>query len=124
MAWKLYVNAFSVPVICSPIPNQAVELAVKQYPHLSGLNLADNNSPSNDVDIDILIGADFYWNFVSNESRRVEQPGPVALLTRLGCVLSGPIDNYCEEVEVQPTLLQLMFYGLMLLQFKMYKTPT
>ena len=49
--------------------------------------------------IDILIGADFYWDFVSNESRRVEQPGPVALLTRLGWVLSGPIDNYCEEVR-------------------------
>ncbi len=96
---ELYVNAFSVPVICSPISNQAVELAVKQYPHLSGLNLADNSSPSNDVDIDILIGADFYWNFVSNESRRGEQPGPVALLTRLGWVLSGPIDNYCEEVR-------------------------
>ncbi len=96
---ELYVNAFSVPVICSPISNQAVELAVKQYPHLRGLNLADNSSPSNDVDIDILIGADFYWNFVSNESRRGEQPGPVALLTRLGWVLSGPIDNYCEEVR-------------------------
>ena len=96
---ELYVNAFSVPVICSPISNQAVELAMKQYPHLRGLNLADNSSPSNDVDIDILIGADFYWNFVSNESRRGEQPGPVALLTRLGWVLSGPIDNYCEEVR-------------------------
>ena len=96
---ELYVNAFSVPVICSPISNQAVELAVKQYPHLRGLNLADNSSPSNEVDIDILIGADFYWNFVSNESRRGEQPGPVALLTRLGWVLSGPIDNYCEEVR-------------------------
>ncbi len=59
---ELYVNAFSVPVICSPISNQAVELAVKQYPHLRGLNLADNSSPSNDVDVDILIGADFYWN--------------------------------------------------------------
>ena len=96
---ELYVNAFSVPVICSPISNQAVELAVKQYPHLSGSNLADNSSPSNDVNIDILIGADFYWNFVSNESRRGEQPGPVALLTRLGWVLSGPIDNYCEEIR-------------------------
>ena len=79
---ELYVNAFSVPIICSPISNQAVDLAVNTYPHLSGLNLADDSSSSNDVDIYILIGADFYWNFVSNESRRGEQPGPVALLTR------------------------------------------
>ena len=96
---ELYVNAFSVPIICSPISDQAVDLAVNTYPHLSGLSLADNSSSSNDVDIDILIGADFYWNFVSNESRRGEQPGPVALLTRLGWVLSGPIENYCEDAR-------------------------
>ena len=71
---ELYVSAFSVPIICSPISNQAVELATKNYPHLSGLDLADDSSSSNDVDIDILIGADFYWNFVSNESRRGEEP--------------------------------------------------
>ena len=94
---ELYVNAFSVPVICSPISNQAAEVAVEKYPHLSGLDLADNSSPSSDVDIDILIGADFYWNFVSNESRRGEGCGPVALSTRLGWVLSGPIDNLSEE---------------------------
>ena len=94
---ELYVNAFSVPVICSPISNQAVEVAVEKYPYLNGLDLADNSSPSSDVNIDILIGADFYWNFVSNESRRGEGRGPVALSTRLGWVLSGPIDNLSEE---------------------------
>jgi hypothetical protein len=94
---ELYVNAFSVPVICIPISNQAVEVAVEKYPHLNGLDLADNSSPSSDVDIDILIGAAFYWNFVSNESRRGEGRGPVALSTRLGWVLSGPIDNLSEE---------------------------
>ena len=94
---ELYVNAFSVPVICSPISNQAVEVALEKYPHLNGSDLADNSSPSSDVDIDILIGADFYWNFVSNESRRSEGRGPVAPSTRLGWVLSGPIDNLSEE---------------------------
>jgi hypothetical protein len=94
---EMYVNTFSVTVICSPISNQVVEVAVEKYPHLNGSDLADNNSPSSDVDINILIGADFYWNFVSNESRRSEGRGPVALSTRLGWVLSGPIDNLSEE---------------------------
>ena len=96
---ELYVNAFSVPIICSPISNQAVELATKNHPHLSGLDLADDSSSSNDVDIDILIGADFYWNFVSNESRRGEGPGPVTLLTRLEWVLSGPIESHVKETN-------------------------
>ena len=97
---ELYVNAFSVPyIICSPISNQAVELATKNYPHLSGLDLADDSSSLKDVDIDILIGADFYWNFVSNESRRGEGPGPVALLTQLGWVLSGPIESHVKETS-------------------------
>ena len=53
---ELYVNAFSVPIICSPILNQAVKLATKNYPHLHRLVLANDGSSSNDVDIDILIG--------------------------------------------------------------------
>ena len=60
---ELYVNAFSVPIICSPISKQAVDLAVNTYPHLSSLTLTDNSRSSNDVDIDILIGADFLLEF-------------------------------------------------------------
>ena len=40
---------------------------------------------------------------MSNESRR-EQPGPVALLTWLGWVLSGPIENYCEDASSKTNL--------------------
>ena len=96
---EVYVNAFSVPFICSPISNHAVEVAVEKYAHLSGLDLADSSGPSDEAEIDILIGADFYWNFISNESRRGDESGPVALLTRLGWVLSGPIDVKCEEAS-------------------------
>ena len=63
---ELYVNVFSVPIIYGSISNQAVQLATKNYPHRSGLVLPDNSSSSNDVDIDILIGEYFYWNFVFN----------------------------------------------------------
>ena len=51
-------------MICSPISNQVVDVAVEKYPHLQGLTLADEVDSSHDAEIDILIGADYYWNFV------------------------------------------------------------
>lgn len=69
----LYVNAYSVPTICNPLSNQAV--------HLQDLKLADNLDARSEVEIDVLIGADYYWNFFTGEKGR--SPGPVALNTKL-----------------------------------------
>ena len=56
-------------------------------------------NPSNGDDIDILIGLDYYWTFVTDEVRRGEN-GPVAINSRLGCLVSGPIyDNNLESEE-------------------------
>ncbi len=56
------MDAYSVPTICSPISNQSIKVALEEYPHLHGLNLADTPSMSvgTDVEVDILIGADYY----------------------------------------------------------------
>ena len=50
-----------VPSICEPIAGQPVTLARDTYPHLFGLNLADDSSASESLDISVLIGADHYW---------------------------------------------------------------
>ena len=39
-----------------------------------------------------MIGADYYWSIVQNHVVRAESHGPVAVCTRLGYVLSGPIN--------------------------------
>ena len=54
------INAL-VSEICHPIENQAIEVAVKNYPHLRDLNLADSNPGNLSMDIDILIGCQDYW---------------------------------------------------------------
>ena len=41
--------------------------------------------------IDILIGSDFYWHFMTGEIRFRMYGGPVAINTHLGWVLSGPV---------------------------------
>ena len=39
----------------------------------------------------ILIGSNFYWNIVTGEIVKADE-GPVAVNSRLGWLLSGPID--------------------------------
>ena len=87
---SFYLNAFSVPFICSTLRKQNVELAKKQYPIINKFKFSDVKC--ND-EIDILIGADFYWSFVSNDMIRCGDTGLVATDTKLGCVLSGPIES-------------------------------
>ena len=97
----IIMEAYSVPTICSPISNQSIKAALEEYPHLCGLNLADSSTLSgdNDVEVDVLIGADYYWKFVTGTIKRGDKPVSVAVLTRLGWVLSGPV---IEEHQRSP----------------------
>ena len=116
----IMMEAYYVPTICSPISNQSIKIALEEYPHLCGLNLADSSTLSgdNDVEVDILIGADCYWKFVTGTIKRGNKPGPVAVLTRLGWVLSGPVIQECQRRPVCTTNLNPhMFFALMLNQF-------
>ena len=92
----LYVNAYAVPIICSPLQNQAVNLSASTYQHLRGLLLADSISADeneNNVEVDVLVfGADYYWHFLTGAIKRGES-GPTALQTKVGWVLSGPVQG-------------------------------
>ena len=68
-----------------------VQMAVEADDGMQCLRLADNSHGDEELNIDILIGADFYWHFVSGSVVRGPGSGPIALLTRLGYVLSGPV---------------------------------
>ena len=58
-----------------------------------GLELVDNSSSMRDS-IDVLVGSDFYWNFVGSEVRQGQAGcGPVAINSKLGWLLSGPLGS-------------------------------
>ena len=74
--------------------NQSIDLHQHQYSHLQSLKLADDITHSSDLHVDLLIGADHYWSLVTGEVVRSDSGlGPVALNTRLGYVLSGPVQS-------------------------------
>ena len=66
MEKDLVIEVIVVPQICSPITNQMVTQVSQNYPHLKNLKLADSFDEQL-MNIDILIGTDFYHTFFNNE---------------------------------------------------------
>ena len=83
--------AHVVPVICSPLNYQTVQFAKRNHGHLKDIALSECN-PEENLVVDILVGADQYWNIANGEVKRGES-GPVAMNTRFGWTLSGPVEN-------------------------------
>ena len=73
-----------------PPLNEVNEVAQQLYEHLSDLDFADNVSVHCDPQVDMSIGNDLYWSFFTGNVKRGES-GPVAMESKLGWVLSGPI---------------------------------
>ena len=68
---NIYVNAYVTPVVCATLRNQAIKFAASSYAHLASLPLADFPvKGEEDLSIDILIGSNYYWLFLSAMSIR------------------------------------------------------
>ena len=88
---NIYVKAL-VSDMCQPVEQQIINVAKESFVHLKGLPLADSNPANEPLEIDILIGADHYWDFIQNRVVR-GKTGPVALASQLGYILSGEIGD-------------------------------
>ena len=80
------ISVLSFPVICSSLQSK---VDVSKFPQLDSLQLADDFDNGSCDSIDILIGSDYYWNFVHRETIRCES-GPIVISSKLGWILSGP----------------------------------
>ena len=69
-----------------------MKLLHTKYRHLSNLNFVGSNSENKVLDIDILIGEDYYPE-VTCDKVATGLSGPVAILTNLEVVLSGRVEN-------------------------------
>ena len=81
------IYALSSPMICSP-PSTAIDIG--GYPHLQELQLSEFLQDEPVDHIDILIGSDHYWDVVTGDISR-ENDGPVAIDSKFGWLLSGPL---------------------------------
>ena len=63
----------------------------KLYPTLKKLDLSDISK--GDGEIDLLIGADYYWTVVERGIQKCGPNGLTAINSKLGWVLNGPYEN-------------------------------
>ena len=100
---NVYVKALGVNSICDTISGQFVNLAKLQHPFLNQLKLADRGNFEGDIDL--LIGADLYWSLVSGTVKKDDFSGLVAISSKLGWLVSGPIacDNRNGDITTNMT---------------------
>ena len=89
---NIYFEASSVSFFCSSIQRQSTEpWNISKYNYLKNLDFADKyTSDNSEKSIDILIGMDYYFNFVTGKIKRGPPGCPVAIESNLGWILSGP----------------------------------
>ena len=95
------LTAYALTVICAPLKNQAIEVGYQSYPYLKGLKFDNDPGYTPDLEMDILVESDSCWNLVTGAVKRGGE-GPLALNTRLGWVLPGPVDQ-SSDVRVSTT---------------------
>ena len=96
------LQAYVVPEI-SHISNEHVEVVKNDFPHLHDLWFSDVCQSKEGLEIDLLKGADYSWEFQSGRTVRGKSEEPVTIETELGWVLSGPLKGRYEfsEASVQ-----------------------
>lgn len=85
---KVSVEAHVLSRITGRVPSQPIN--PDRWKHLSDLQLADPqfNVPGS---VDVLLGADIYGHLLFGGLRKAGRDTPVAQLTSLGWIISGPI---------------------------------
>ena len=88
-----FVEAICSPVICADLTNQNCKIVSKRYSHLRVLNLADKSTDGSKT-IEILVGLDYYFEFITGEVIKGKFGEPVALKSIFGYILSGQYKNH------------------------------
>ena len=84
-----------VPHICDPVQTQPITPCNDVYQHLSGLEFADSGDGATELQINALIGSDYYWKLVTDRVAK-GLSGPTAAEMKLAC-LSDPVEGEIQE---------------------------
>ena len=87
---NILIKALCLPMLCLPISSPSMTFLKGQFEKFHRIEFVDEDSERK---IDLLIGSDLYWNFVTgNTVKSGESRGLVAVETKFGWILSGCVD--------------------------------
>ena len=92
------ITALELPTFCPPIAAKAT-YTLEDYPELSGLDLADGyqKSSTQHLDIDIVVGNDYYGHLMIGEMIKCQKNGVIAMNSKFGWILSGPLSHNSDN---------------------------
>ncbi|XP_057374753.1 uncharacterized protein LOC130695607 [Daphnia carinata] len=93
------LRAIVIDYLVDPLDNKYRQ-NLKRLPHLRDLDLAHPYTGEDLFPVDLLIGADFYWGFIGGD-KPVRGEGPTAINSKVGCLVSGPIESLRMQKPVQ-----------------------
>ena len=86
---NVYIEALVVPFICSRLNVPPLKAVQHHYEYLRNIEMSE--SPTNEQEVGILVGLDYYFSFVSGRVRRGPPGFPVAIESVLGWMICGPV---------------------------------
>ena len=94
------------PVICSPVFRPTVPEDILRKTEIKGISLAEGSlvNDNNQVEIDILVGLDYYWKLVKPKIS-VLSPHLSAQETKIGWILSGSWEERGQKKQVSHQFL-------------------
>ncbi|XP_049884023.1 uncharacterized protein LOC126379357 [Pectinophora gossypiella] len=84
------INCFVLPSITDRVPGREIDITHLRLP--SNICLADPTFYK-PADIDILLGADLFWDLLGSEKIKLGDKLPILYDTKLGWIISGPISS-------------------------------
>ena len=94
----MQTKAYVPPLICLPIKNQPLNLAKKHF-ETYNVNFADQGHLGDEIDL--LIGMDYYWTFMTGKVQQVDEFRNLVMLESVfGWILSGSLNADGTENHV------------------------
>ena len=87
---KVKARALDVKRLCNRLKGHNINLDPLKYPKLHKLEFINECEHDDNIEVGVLIGLDHYWDIVIENPIRDTQ-NLVALETKLGYILSGPV---------------------------------
>ena len=98
------LSALVTPAICPPLPTTVQHIQIP--PELKRMKLADPLNAADELNVDILVGNDYYGKLVTGKMKKINNESLIATESKMGWLLSGPILKHLSNSTMTTLLCQ------------------